>query len=220
MEKPIVAWSHSALDTYNTCPKKYYHEKILKDVPFSESDASIYGKEVHKAFELYLGKNQALPFGLTQYAPYLDKFKAVKGKVLVEQRVAINNEFMPTGYFDKDVWFRGQADLIILQKTHAVVVDWKTGKLKDNFDQLDLMAAACFCLAPEIETMDAMFWWTQSRKPTSKKYKRSDVGDIWGRFLPKVKRLEDSIKTTTFPAHAGWLCGRYCGVKSCPNHGS
>ena len=57
-----VAWSHSALNTFTTCPKKYWHEKIKKDVPFTESDASRYGKEVHKAFEDYIGKGTKLPF--------------------------------------------------------------------------------------------------------------------------------------------------------------
>lgn len=215
-----VAWSHSALNTFTTCPKKYWHEKIKKDVPFTESDASRYGKEVHKAFEDYIGKGTKLPFGLKQYGPYLDKFKNAKGEKLVEQRLAVTREFLPTGYFDNDVWFRGQADLIILQGTHAVVVDWKTGKYKNDFDQLDLMAAGVFCLDPDIMTIDAMFWWTQGREHTMKSYERADAKDIWDRFMPRVNRLEIAVATTDFPATTNGLCKKWCAVKSCPYQGA
>ena len=220
MTDKIVAWSHSALNTYRTCPKKYWHEKIKKDVPFTESDASRYGKELHKAFEDYIAKGTKLPFGFNQYKPYLDKFRAAKGDKLVEQRMAVTREFLPTGYFDKDVWFRGQADLIILNGNHAVVVDWKTGKFKNEFDQLDLMAAAAFCLDTDIQTIDAMFWWTQLRKPTIKSYTRDDAKDIWGRFIPIVKRLELAVSTTDFPATTNGLCKKWCAVKSCPYQGA
>ena len=220
MTNKNVAWSHSALNTFRTCPKKYWHEKIKKDVPFTESDASRYGKEVHKAFELYIAKGTKLPFGLKQYTPYLEKFKTAKGQKLVEQRLAVTREFLPTGYFDKDVWFRGQADLIILHGAHAVVVDWKTGKYKNDFDQLDLMAAGVFCLDPDIQTIDAMFWWTQGREHTMKSYNREDAKDIWGRFIPIVKRLELAVSTTDFPATTNGLCKKWCAVKSCPYQGA
>lgn len=214
-----VAWSHSALDTYKTCPKKYFHEKIKKDVKFIETEASSYGKQIHKAFENYVGKGEKLPFGMQQYKPYLDKFIAAPGEKLVEQKMAINIEFAPTGYFDSDVWFRGQADLMIINGASAIVVDYKTGKMKDNFDQLDLMAAAAFCLDPDIQEITAVFFWTKDKKLTSKQYVRDDCRDIWARFLPQWKRLNEAVKTTDFPARQNFLCKNYCNVESCPYKG-
>jgi RecB family exonuclease len=222
-----VAWSHSALNTFRTCPKKYYHEKIKKDVKFTETEASSYGKQVHKAFEDYVGKGKKLPFGMAHYKPYLDKFREISGEKLVEQKMAITREFQSTGYFDKDVWFRGQADLIIINGSHAIVIDYKTGKLKDDFDQLDLMAACAFCLDPDIHTMTAMFFWTKDRSITSKEYKRDDARDVWNRFIPMVRKLfipmvrklEVAVKTTDFPPKTNGLCRSYCEVKSCPYNG-
>ena len=218
--KPIVAWSHSALDTFKTCPKKYFHEKIKKDVKFTETEASSYGREVHKAFEEYVKAAQPLPLGMGHYAKYLDKFVAQPGVKYTELRMALTSTFSPTGYFDDDVWFRGQADLIVHDKHKALVIDYKTGKIKDNFDQLDLMAAAAFTLDPQIQHIVAAFFWTKGKTVTSKQYHRNDTLEIWNRFMPQVARLEQAIKTTEFPAKPNFLCKNYCDVKSCPYNGT
>lgn len=219
MSEIIVAHSHSAMSTFETCPKKYFEEKIRKSVPFTENEASKYGKEVHKAFELYVAKGKELPFGMQHYGKYLDKFKNAKGQKLVEQKMAINKQFESTGYFDDDVWFRGQADLIILNSPSAIVVDYKTGKIKDNFEQLDLMAATSFCLDKSIEHILALFFWTKGKKLTSKEYTRDDAMRIWATFMNKAKRLEQAVINTEFPAKPNFLCKNYCGVKSCPYNG-
>lgn len=219
MSEIIVAHSHSAMDTFETCPKKYFEEKIRKSVPWEESEASRYGKMVHKAFEDYVAKGTKLPFGMEHYAKYLDKFTAAPGQKLVEQKMAINKNFESTGYFDDDVWFRGQADLIILNSPTAIVVDYKTGKIRDSFTQLDLMAATSFCLDSSIEKIKALFFWTKGKKITQKDYTRNDAMDIWALFMNKVKRLEEAVRTTDFPAKPNHLCKNYCGVKSCPYHG-
>ena len=47
-----VSWSHSALKDYEGCPKRYQEVKVLKNFPFTETEATRYGNEVHKALEL------------------------------------------------------------------------------------------------------------------------------------------------------------------------
>ena len=50
----IPPWSYSALKTYETCPRKYQAEKVTKEVPFTQTDATIYGTELHLAAEEYI----------------------------------------------------------------------------------------------------------------------------------------------------------------------
>lgn len=219
MSDIIVAHSHSAMNTFETCPKKYFEEKIRKSVPWEESEASRYGKEVHKAFELYVRDGKELPFGMQHYSKWLDKFKDAPGQKLVEQKMAINRTFESTGYFDSDVWFRGQADLIILNGPKAIVVDYKTGKIKNDFAQLELMAATAFCLDKGIEDITAIFFWTKDKKITRENYDRQKAMSIWTAFMNKAKRLEEAVRTTDFPAKPNGLCKRYCGVKNCPYNG-
>ena len=46
-----VVWSHSSLKDYEGCARRYHEVKILKKYPFKETQAVIYGKELHKAAE-------------------------------------------------------------------------------------------------------------------------------------------------------------------------
>ena len=47
-------WSFSSLKEYINCPKKYYEVRVAKNYVFKDTDATIYGKEVHKALEDYV----------------------------------------------------------------------------------------------------------------------------------------------------------------------
>ena len=78
----------------------------------------------------------------------LDKIKGMKGEKLCELKMGLTENLKACGFFDKDVWFRGVADLIVLDKETCVakVIDYKTGKSAKYADkgQLELMALAVF----------------------------------------------------------------------------
>ena len=57
----MTAWSYSSLKTFEQCPKKYYHLKVLKDVKDKGSAATVYGEEVHKAAEEFIASNTPVP---------------------------------------------------------------------------------------------------------------------------------------------------------------
>ena len=46
-----VTWSHSSLKDYEGCARRYHEVKILKNYPFVETEATRYGKVLHKAAE-------------------------------------------------------------------------------------------------------------------------------------------------------------------------
>lgn len=47
-------WSYSSLKQYENCPKQYHEIRVLQNYTVKESEAMIYGKEVHKALEDYV----------------------------------------------------------------------------------------------------------------------------------------------------------------------
>ena len=55
-----------------------------------------------------------------------------------------DTDYEPCGFFDKEVWWRGIADLVIIQGDIAYSVDYKTSKSAKYADtkQLDIVAAA------------------------------------------------------------------------------
>jgi len=48
-----VVWSHSSLKDYEGCARRYYEVKVLKNYKFKETQATMYGTELHKAAEDY-----------------------------------------------------------------------------------------------------------------------------------------------------------------------
>ena len=55
-----LAHSYSSLKMYENCPKRYYHQRITKEVSDSGSEATRYGERVHKALEERLTNDNEL----------------------------------------------------------------------------------------------------------------------------------------------------------------
>ena len=218
MKKP--AWSFSMLEGYELCPKKFFKEKIEKSIPFRENEASRYGKIVHKKFEDRMVRGAKLPLDLKHHERVLKRIADAPGEGLGEQKLALNESFEPTGYFDDDVWMRGIVDYTKINNNSLLVVDWKTGKIKDDFTQIKLMMAVLTCYWPEVEQARGMFYWTKLKKPTSTPMMdRKDITNIWNDILPRVEAMYEAIEKEEFPARQNFLCRNYCDVKSCPYNG-
>jgi hypothetical protein len=219
LAKKKQAWSYSALDVFQTCPRKYWAEKIAKVVPFVPNQATEYGKEVHKKFEQYLINGKQLPLDLKHHETTLSRLRQANGEGMPEQKLALNDDFEPTGYFDDDVWVRAIIDYVKHTHNKALIVDHKTGKMFDNFDQLELAAACISPYLPEIEEFRLAFYWTKTKTMTSKKITKDDIPVIWNNFIPKVERLQESIEKDSWPTKPNGLCKKWCGYKDCPHNG-
>lgn len=214
------AWSYSALTTYELCPKKYFHLYVAEKgsperVKDEDSSFSADGKIIHDALKARVIDNKPLPLNLRHMEATAAKFAAAPGEKHGEMKLAINRKFEPRDYFAPDVFVRVVIDLTIVQGETAIVVDWKTGKVKDDPTQMALNAAVLSRWMPEIGLFKTLFVWLQSNNLTPKNYTVSKFPAVWNDLLPRVQKIEDARKTTTFPAKEGPLCG-WCPVKSCP----
>ena len=116
-------WSYSKIKAFEQCPKQFYHDKILKEVPFKETEATLYGTAFHTAAEDYIGKDVPLPGKFSFAQKMLDSLKNKKGEKLCELKLGITEDLEPCGFFDPNVWFRGVADLIILDGNSIQQID-------------------------------------------------------------------------------------------------
>lgn len=214
-----MAWSHSALEQFNTCPKQYYHTKIKKDVKEVFGADADYGSKAHKFFEDYLKGIGELPLDLVQHRKMLDKMRDAPGKGYGEQKLALTKEYAPTGFFDRDVWGRAIVDYMKVNGSKVVIADWKFGKMKDDFQQLNIFIAFIAAYMPEVDTFTAAFYWAKEKQFTQIKRTRAEVPEIWNGIIPRVQKLEVATKTLDFPARPSGLCKKYCPVTSCPNNG-
>ena len=216
--KPF-AWSYSRLKNYETCPKRHWHCDIVKDVKEEESDQLLYGNMLHSAMAKRISEGVPLPKGYDEYEDWAVKVLTGEGKVLVEQKLALNKDFGATSFFARDAWFRGVGDVIKIIGPVALVLDWKTGKIVEDSQQLALMAACVFAHHPEVMKVRSEFIWLKDDATTRADFTREGMSAVWASLWPRLQALEQAHNTTTYPAKPGGLCKRYCPVSQCPHHG-
>jgi hypothetical protein len=212
-------WSYSNLKTFAQCAKKYYHLKVAKDVKEPDSEALSYGNEFHKAAELCIKKGEPLNKKFTFAAPIVEKFAELPGEKHTEMRLGISKvdgEYAPCGFFDKQVWWRGLADLVIIQGDEGWSVDWKTGKSARYADeqQLDIVAAALFVHFPQIKVLRSGLVFVVSGELVKKTHYAKKRDEYFKLFDPELNRMQEAYRTNIWNPSEGPLCG-YCPVKSC-----
>jgi len=219
---PDQPWSYSALNSYETCPKKHWHLNVKKDVKEPPSEHLTHGNRVHTAFEKRVKEGKPLPIGMRQHEPMLNALANLPGVVEAEQKLAINENFGPCEWFGKTVWARCIIDYLNIQGPKALVIDWKTGKRREDDDQLALMAAIIFCHMEEVQEVHSSFYWMQEpegQQLDTYVVRRDKLPVIFNRFLPRIKVYQNAFRLTEFPARPGGLCRKHCPVKSCPHNG-
>lgn len=211
------AWSYSALNAFETCPRRYQLTRVTKEVIEKQTEATIWGNKVHSALENYAKGKGPLPEDMKTWGKYVDKILSYDGKRVIEERMAINNKFQPTKWMAKDVWCRGIIDIGVVGSEKAYLLDWKTGKRKPDSDQLMLFAALAFAHYPWIDKVVTGFIWLKSGEFDKQVFTREQVMDIWGEFLPRLQRLEVAFRDDKWQAKPSGLCRNWCpvGTKLC-----
>lgn len=213
-------WSYSALSGYELCPKKWAAQAIHKTTKYTEGPQQAYGKEVHNFLDNRVKKARPLPMDLAHHEGLVAKLAARPGTKLTEVHIGITKELQQCDYWASDIWCRGVIDFITYDADSAVIVDWKTGKVRPDFDQLDLMTALTMVILPTIKKAAGMFYWTKEKEITSKLYTRAELPGLWENFLPRVQRFQQAIEANDFPARQNFLCARHCEVRGCQFNGS
>ena len=208
-------WSYSSLKEYINCAKKYQEIRVLKNYVFQDTPQTIYGKEVHKALEDYVGSNTELAKNYQKFKPLIDDLIAIPGDKYCEYEMALTKEKTPCKFEDSNRWVRGIADLLIVDGDTAFIVDYKTGSNKyPDPKQLRLMALMTFAHFPQVNTVKAGLLFLAHNQFIPEEYKREDIEVSWGHFTAPLMRLSHSYDTDTWTPNPTPLCG-YCPVKSC-----
>jgi hypothetical protein len=219
VERPVIAWSHSALNLYNTCPRKFYEAKITKAwVEEFKGPAAEWGLAVHKAFERRIRFGTPFPANMVQWEPLARKLSGIAGTIATEMQFAINNKREEVDWFAKDAWCRAIGDFLSLNlpKRKMMALDYKTGKRKDDDSQLALLAAVIFDIHENIDTVIAGYVWLKDgAKLDMVTFTREHKDQLWDIFLPQVAKIEQSVTSGHWPEKQSGLCHGYCPVKDC-----
>lgn len=213
-----LPWSYSALDTFKTCPRQYHWKYVLKNKE-ERSEAIIWGEEVHKHFEDRQAVGTPLPDNLKQHETFMQQLDDLPGIHNTEQKIALDVRRKPCNFFENNVWFRGVIDYIKVDDGKATIVDYKTGKQHRKFDQLQLFALHTFALYPNVKTVEACFYWTQTKDVTPMFYQRDDSRNLWKQFVPDLIQYAEAFETDTWQARKSGLCKAWCPVLECEFNG-
>jgi len=216
-------WSFSSIKTFEQCPKKYFHLKVAKD--FQEDHSAehlLYGTQFHEAAECYVRDDAPLPPQFNFAKSALDNLKGRPGKKLCEHEMGLTADLQPCGFKDPNAWWRGIADLIILEDGGvARVLDYKTGRSTKYADtgQLELMALAVFKHFPDVVRVKAGLLFVVARAFPKAEYRREDEQKLWAKWLTDYGRMKRAYEANVWNPKTSGLCRKHCVVLSCPHNG-
>ena len=205
-------WSFSSLNTYYTCPRQYELTYVNPVIPYTQTEATIWGTRVHEALELYIRDGVPLGPEYLQFKSYADKVLSLPGIVRCEGQFGVTQDYKPTSFDDKAAWNRGIIDVSVVNGNKALVLDWKTGKVRPDSDQLKLFAGVTFAKYPEVDTVKTAYIWLSHGRDTRETYRREQVPEIWRHFREKVRRLELSYEHNQWIPKPSGLCNGWCGA--------
>lgn len=223
--KKKFAWSWSRLKNWRVCPKRHYHVDLAKDFVEVEGEQLKWGNQLHEAMARYIERGVPLPKTMERYeaaAKQIVQHKDAGADVRVELKLAMDDQYRPTQWFDGATWFRGVVDVMYLapHTRTAAALDWKTGKIEPSYEQLALNAALIFAhYGDDVDTVITQYQWLAYDDDTTETIDRDKVAKTLASLMPEVKQMEEAARTVTYPPKPNRLCKSYCPVTSCPHHG-
>ncbi len=218
-----IKWSYSSIKLFEQCPRKYFHLRVLKDVVEPETEAMLYGTRFHEAAENYIKNDEPLPAAFSFVKPVLDNLKQIPGEKLCEYEMGITEDLQPCAFDAENVWFRGIADLLILdrEKGEARVVDYKTGKSAKyaDPDQLELMALCIFKHFPEIKKVKGGLAFVVCNAFVKGKYDAANQDTLWSKWVKSHSRIKIAYDNDVWNPKPSGLCRKHCSVLSCSHNG-
>lgn len=207
----VITWSPSRVNTFRKCPRQFYEEALTSNVPFVQGEQQLEGDRVHKMLDKRIKHMADLPVDYQHLEPLVASIERAPGETLGEQKMTINREFKPTGWFADDAWCRIIIDVVKISLPNLFIGDWKTGK--PNFDeyQLKLNAAISFIFFPSAERITTAYIWLKTKMLDPKVYTRADLPRMWRELLQEPVRMQQCSNANAWPERPGKHCG-WCGV--------
>lgn len=217
----IPAWSYSRLTTFESCKlraKLAYIDRIPEPPrplpPGKTEHANDRGTRVHEGAELYIKADVEMLPELKYFQPELIRMKELyrEGKVSLETEWAFDKDWNPVAWNSATTWARIKPDAIVmLDKTRAVVIDYKTGKRYGNefkhSEQCQLYMIALLLRYPSIEEVTVELWYIDQDEMHQMKYTRAQGMRFFNNFNNRGLAMTDAHE---FPSNPNIFSCRWC----------
>lgn len=218
--KKLKAWSYSRYNTYKKCPRQAYY-RFIERRPEPEAPPLLRGQRVHDEAERYVKGELDEPTNeLSGFASELDRLREARAngeRVLLEEGWAFNKDYLPVHEDIPNKEFNPQTRLrvkvdALYQPTddHAEVIDYKTGKVREeeHEEQLELYAPAAFLRYPSLQAIDAEMWYLDDADNhiLSLRYTRDQLDELLRTWDERTAAM---LEDTTFEPDPGPHC-KWC----------
>ena len=217
----IPAWSYSRLAVFEQCKLRArlaFVDRIPEPErplpPGKTEHANDRGTRIHDAAERFIQGGIELIPELKSFSGELHRLRELykEGKVALEGEWAVDSEWEPTAWRSSDAWARIKLDAFVrLSKTHAVVIDYKTGKKFGNeikhAEQCQLYQLAAFLRYPELEVIDVELWYTDQDDLTHMRFTRDQGLRFFKNFDDRGHKMTTA---TEFPPSPNMFSCKWC----------
>lgn len=214
-------WSYSSISLFQQCPQKYYRMRVVKDIVEPPQEHLLYGTAVHKAAEEYVRDGTPIPEKYAFIKPQLDALIKIKGDKHCEYEMGLTKNLEPCGFKDENVWWRGIADLIIINGDKCYLVDYKTSKSSKYADtkQLELLSLAIFKHFPQVKKIKAGLLFLVVNDFVTREYEGESMGSAWIQWVDATNTLEVCMNLNVWNPKPNFTCKSWCPVTDCVHNG-
>lgn len=204
MANKIAAWSYSRWTDYEKCPllAKFKHVDRIKE---PENDAMKNGQVAHTSLAEFLGGKIELPEVGQKFTNLLHQLRELEP--LHDEEWGFTNQWIPTGWFARNAWFRSKLDVaVVYDDNSADVVDFKTGKESPTHaQQAELYAISIFVRYAQVSHVTARFWYLDFGTESVFRFARADVEGLIKKWEKRVQpMLNDEIFAPRPGTHCKW----------------
>lgn len=209
-----LAGSYSRLNGHKTCPKKLFLVNLSKQVKEPPSAILDRGSQVHAtlahaAADAHASMPSEFPIAVKQ----IERLRAEGFEIYAEREFAIDANRRPVEWFGANVYYRFKLDIVAKHPTRllAEILDWKTGKVRVDQDQMRDYAIAAFLMFPDIETVATRLVFLDAGQVVDSLYPRSAFTPLWDALETRMQALQAAATAGDWPATPNPTC-RWCPV--------
>jgi PD-(D/E)XK nuclease superfamily len=215
-ELPIKL-AHTSLDDYETCPKRFYHKHLARDVYDKKSGAQLGGSKAHGAIRKRLKLREPLPQEFAQYEEACAEVESMAGIRLIEEALAVDHHGRVIDYKSPAAALRGILDCVILDSPNAFILDWKTNKRPwEDARELKTHAVLLRARYPDLMSIKGAYFWLVPNKLGVVHDSVDLTHRTWTDLCATGESIARRIRNNDWPPDKNPLC-RFCPCTTCPN---
>ena len=224
----MIAWSYTRLKDFERCPRIFQLKYITKAIKFDSANPALKeGTRKHKILEratLALQKdiNASLPpSDLSHVYPMVKQFVATNTNIVAEKDIAMRRKLQSCSWFDKETWLRVKIDLIgetkkpgdMRTRDRSVsIIDWKSGKVRVDMDQLRLYNIAALLTNPRAyEARSALVFVDHKQSSKVLTTDRDNLMVELSEFTDRSEAIQIAAERDSWPEQQNQFC-KWCAA--------